>query len=403
MNILFICNEYPPGKSGGIGSITRTLSKELVQGGHNVLVAGLYKPGYGGKDYEQTEGVRIWRRRMSVDFGLIKNNYSRLDSAIIKVLKMLGIYQADVQNSFNRFIHFISELIEREKIDIIEWPDFNEYFSDLAPEFKLPRFRVPVVVKFHGTASYIAYQMKEQIDENTYGHEKKHIENATALVSVSRNTGENYSKFYNIAKEVSVLYNSIDLPALMYLNADKPSTIVYTGTLTKLKGIESLLKAWNLVFRDRPDSVLKIFGKGNHLPLLRFLDKDAVSSVHFEGFVTRDELYRQMAGAAAAIFPSFTECFAIAPLEAMAVGCPVIYTKRVSGPELIQSQVNGLLIDPDNIPEIADSILTLLNDKSLREKFSARGRQTIEEKFDIKISAIDHIKFYEKVLSHANK
>ena len=40
MNILFICNEYPPGKSGGIGSSTRTLARGLQAAGHAVFVAG---------------------------------------------------------------------------------------------------------------------------------------------------------------------------------------------------------------------------------------------------------------------------------------------------------------------------------------------------------------------------
>jgi glycogen synthase len=63
MTILFICNEYPPGKSGGIGSMTRVLARAMVKAGHQVLVAGLYAHGYGQKDYEEDQGVKVWRRR----------------------------------------------------------------------------------------------------------------------------------------------------------------------------------------------------------------------------------------------------------------------------------------------------------------------------------------------------
>ena len=74
MTILYICNEYPPGKMGGIGSITQTLARAMVNAGHTVLVAGLYLPGYGEADHETDHGVKVWRKRLKVDIGLIKNN-----------------------------------------------------------------------------------------------------------------------------------------------------------------------------------------------------------------------------------------------------------------------------------------------------------------------------------------
>lgn len=399
MNILFICNEYPPGKSGGIGSSTRTLARGLQAAGHAVFVAGLYAPGYGQKDYEEDLGVRVWRKRFGIDFGWLKNDYSLMDTLLLKVFKMTGILQRDAAKSALAFHSFLSELIEKFNIDIVEWPDFNEYFSYLPPSFSWPVLRVPLVVKFHGTKSYIEHNMKEKVDPGTYQMEKKHLERADALVSVSRNTADNYTSFYGIDKDIKVLYNSIELSPVTYSAGDPSQTIIFTGTLTPLKGINSLLEAWNLVHAERPGARLRVFGKGNPEVFSPRLSKSAQGSVQFEGFVTRGELYQAMSTAAAAIFPSYTECFAVAPLEAMAVGCPVIYTERVSGPELIQTGVNGILIDPDNYRQIADAILGLLESKELREKFSKNGRQTIEQRFDIRISIKDHIEFYEGLIT----
>jgi glycogen synthase len=47
MNILFICDEYPPGRHGGIGTVVQLTARALVSQGHNVVVAGFYDWAYG--------------------------------------------------------------------------------------------------------------------------------------------------------------------------------------------------------------------------------------------------------------------------------------------------------------------------------------------------------------------
>jgi len=397
MNILFICNEYPPGKSGGIGSITRNLGRALTDLGHNVFVTGLYMPGYGQQDYEEDRKVKIWRRRFATDNRLLKNDYSLRDAIILKILKNTGLLYFDTYHSVQSLNKFILNLIIDHQIDIVEWPDFNEYFKYLRKPFQWPALPVPLIVKFHGTESYINKQMNEPVDRETYNREKEHIDRADALVSVSKHTADSYTSFYNIDRKITILYNSIDIPEFNSSQQESNNTIVYSGTLTKLKGIHSLLKSWNIVHERHPDAALRIFGKGNREPFQKALNQNAKNSVHFEGFVSRNELDEAMSKAAAAIFPSYTECFAIAPLEAMAVGCPVIYTERASGRELIENGINGLLVNPDDPVQMADKINQMLESKDLQEKFSHKARETLEKKFDIRQSAKDHIAFYHEV------
>lgn len=401
MRILFICNEYPPGKSGGIGSITRNLARQLSAMGHQVFVAGLYLPGYGGKDYEEDQGIRIWRKRFGIDKGLIRNDYSLSDNILLKLFRTTGITQWDTRKTVLSFFDFLQQLIREHDIQVVEWPDFNEYFTNLPAQFQWPpvKLAVPLIVKFHGTASYINHQLGDPIDSKVYDFERQHLLQADTLVSVSRNTADNYQSFYKIDRPVQVLYNSIDLPDYLYDAAGATPTIVFTGTLTRLKGIYSLLRAWNIVHEKLPNATLRIFGKGKAAPLLKELTPSAAATVHFEGFVSRDTLYAAMSKASGAIFPSFTECFALAPLEAMAVGCPVIYTSRVSGPELITSGTDGSLIDPDDYQQMADAMLTLLQDAETRRSYSSNGRRRIEDHFTITQSAKDHINLYNQVIS----
>jgi len=96
MNVLFICEEYPPGKNGGIGTMVRMLGREMVKQGHNVYVAGLYPHGYGEADYEEDEGVKVWRLRYYTDAGIIGNRFSTRGKNMLRVLKYSLLLQATV-------------------------------------------------------------------------------------------------------------------------------------------------------------------------------------------------------------------------------------------------------------------------------------------------------------------
>jgi glycosyltransferase involved in cell wall biosynthesis len=99
-----------------------------------------------------------------------------------------------------------------------------------------------------------------------------------------------------------------------------------------------------------------------------------------------------------AVFPSYAEAFAIAPLEAMATGCPTIYSERGSGRELIEHNENGLLVDPDNTSELAASISRLILDDKLAEQLGSAGRSLIENRFSDQVLLLENIDFYKRCL-----
>src|SRR5690606_18786786 len=99
MNILFICDEYPPGRHGGIGTAVQLLARELVKQGHYVVVAGFYDWGYGGEDEFSDEGVVVYRFRRSLASSWLKKQDSFFVRVVFALLKRTGALSRDVQRS----------------------------------------------------------------------------------------------------------------------------------------------------------------------------------------------------------------------------------------------------------------------------------------------------------------
>lgn len=122
--------------------------------------------------------------------------------------------------------------------------------------------------------------------------------------------------------------------------------------------------------------------------------------LNFHGHVTREKIFHALQTARLAVFPSYAEAFALAPMEAMACGCATVYTRRASGPELIEHNKTGLLVDPDQPGEIADAIIHLLTDDDLTRRLGDAGRKRIQEKFSIQAMVAENETFYRNCVSN---
>jgi glycosyltransferase involved in cell wall biosynthesis len=397
MNILYLCEEYPPGKNGGIGSMVKLLANEMVKQGHTVYVAGLYPQGYGQADYEEDNGVKVWRLRYKTDIGVLKNNFSLTDTMVSRLLHYSSLLHWDTKKATRRLFSFIAMLVKQHQVDIIETPDWNTFLHNSFTPIHIPDFGVPLVVKFHGGHSYLRSEMNQPVSKLIFKAEQALLNKAAALTAVSSYTADKTTALFGLGKPVTVLYNGITIPPSVKI-AVQENTIIYAGALSKNKGVHALLQAWNIVHHQCPDAKLHIYGKGLLHQLKKIPGIAAAASIVFHGHVAREVLLAALARATAAVFPSYSECFSIAPLEAMAAGCAVIFTEKSSGPELVTHGQNGLLVNPDDITTIADAILLLLGDKELRNKLATAGHQTVTAHFNITLSAQQHIQFYKKVI-----
>ncbi len=403
MNILYLCDEYPPGRHGGIGTVVQLLAREMVRRGHHVIVAGYYDLGYGGQDRFIDQGVVVYRFRSFLDGPWWRNRESLVVRAGHRLAKMAGLRQWEIARGLSRYHSSLESLIQKYKIEIAERPDYNDYLQYCTRPTVLAPLSVPTVVKLHGTITYFLKEADQPAPQAVWDSERQMLEQADAVVSVSDYTAERTSAYFGYGKPITTLYNGIRTRIDTNGAVKDPNLVVFTGSLQEKKGIYQLAKAWNLVHVRLPQAQLKVFGRGMLDRVKRLLDPRAAGSVQFMGHVARTELFGHLAKASAAVFPSYAECFAMGPMEAMACGTTVIYTRRSSGPELITHGVDGLLVDPDDVEGLARQIEYVLREREKSDELARRGKERVTNNFDITVVARRHESFYLQLLAGSHK
>ncbi|HCI82853.1 MAG TPA: glycosyltransferase family 1 protein [Ktedonobacter sp.] len=157
--------------------------------------------------------------------------------------------------------------------------------------------------------------------------------------------------------------------------------VLGVGTLEPRKNHIGLIKAFYKAQQqnDGPKMLAIAGGQGWLYEETRQLvaDLKLEKKVLFLGRVTDLELVTLYSMADIFAFPSFFEGFGIPPLEAMACGCPVITSNVSALPEVAGDA--ALLIDPHDNDALADAILTLLHDESLRDGLRQKGYQRVQQ------------------------
>jgi glycogen synthase len=356
--------------------MTQMLGRSLCRRGHGVRVIGIYPPGYPAPNFEIDEGVRIWRVRDSATHGSwISSRY--------------------------RLYRRVAKWARERAIDIVEVPDYQ---GGAAGWKRLP---VPVIGRLHGSLTYFARELGRPVDKLSFWLERAGILRFDYTCSVCNYTSLKTQQAFNLNRVTdAILYNSVEILAHSPEIPRSTNRVIYSGTLTEKKGILSLIEAWPAVVKSHPAAELHIFGKDgrtrNGQSMQEFLmDRlnGTCRTVRFHGHVPREQLFESFKTASVAVFPSHAEAFAIAPLEAMACGCPTIYSRRGSGSELMEEGHEGLLIDPDKPQEITEAILHMLSDPAFAKQLGDCGRARIRNKFSTNLLVDQNLTFYEQCLA----
>jgi glycosyltransferase involved in cell wall biosynthesis len=180
--------------------------------------------------------------------------------------------------------------------------------------------------------------------------------------------------------------------------AEEEGKIASVGRIEHEKGFDVLIKAVNLVLKERECS-LYIIGFGSKEQELKELASKLgiESQVKFLGRLPPPEVVKHLQTCSFFALPSRYESFGMVYTEAMACGKPVIGTKTVGPDEVIEDEY-GFLVPVDDVNALAEKMLALLEDKELRKKMGRAGRRVAEEKYSWDVIGKRIIKVYEEVL-----
>ncbi|MBG0855161.1 glycosyltransferase [Streptomyces spinoverrucosus] len=157
--------------------------------------------------------------------------------------------------------------------------------------------------------------------------------------------------------------------------------VVCVGRLCRQKGQDVLLAAWPSVARRVPGARLVLVGDGPDRERLR-----GPEPVLFAGAVADPVPWYQAADLV--VLPSRWEGMALAPLEAMACGRPVVTTDVDGAREsLPPALVPHCLVPPEDPPALADAVTALLLDPLLRESLGHQGRRHVLATHDVRHAA----------------
>ena len=213
------------------------------------------------------------------------------------------------------------------------------------------------------------------------------------------------------ADRIEVIYNGIEAEPFMQPSPRdfrtewrvKPEELVlgFVGQLDERKGIRVLLAAFQRIKREWPQTRLVFVGQGP----LRELIVDESEKQHWGEAVLIPGFLDDIAGVMQALdillLPSYWEGFGIVLIEAMAAGKPAISTDTSSMPEIIVDGQTGFVVPPGDVEALADRVIQLLHNATLREKFGRAARQRVLEKFTQQRMIAELENFFQRALLHS--
>lgn len=182
--------------------------------------------------------------------------------------------------------------------------------------------------------------------------------------------------------KIFVIPDGIEFGLIQNIQPDsnRKLDIFCIGDLHPGKGVDLLIKAVPIIVNPIPYFHLAIAGEGRQENELRNLVKKLrlEEYVKFLGFISEEEKFQCYKACKFTVVPSRWDFSPITIYEAMACGKPVIASTQTNS-EILKDGETGLLFESENVEDLANNILTLLQDDALRERMGKIALERAKE------------------------
>jgi L-malate glycosyltransferase len=379
MHIGFITPEYPHDtlpSSGGLGTSIKNLAEALILEGMQVSVFVV------GTEFQQS---------------FVENS---IRFYFIKKFKVPGFTWFFTRKYYQQEI---SKIVKDRKIDLLEAPDWTGITAFM-------KFNVPLVLRLHGSDAYFCHLEGRKQKIKNYWFEKNSLKNADGIIAVSNYTGNLTKRIFNLNKDISTIYNGIDINFFQPLNKSPENyTILYFGTVIRKKGVLELARAFNWVKKKKPLAKLKLIGKDS-LDILtkestlklfyEIIESEYLEDITYSSHMPYSEIKKEVGKAGVVVLPSFAEAFPMTWLEAMAMEKAMVTSNIGWAQEIMIDSVTGFMVDPKDHNLFAERIVNLINDKVLGMKMGKQARERVASYFSSVQTTQESIKYYRNIIKN---
>ncbi len=387
MKILQVTPSYIPSyKHGGIPGAVHELCTSLVARGQEVLVI--------------TTNV---------------NAGECLNVETNKIVNVDGVNVIYCPVNFPKYYFYSKDLknMVKENIlnfDIVHIQSIYSYPTAVTAHY-CRKYKKPYLINPMGSLDPSMIRLRSYFRKNFYIKliERHNIEKAKAIQVA---TDYEKDRFISLGMDTPVVVIPVSLCPAKYEN---PGTslkekypelkgkriVLFLGRIHVKKGLDLLAEAFKEVCKDTEDVFLVIAGPDDgYEEKIRDIFKKLgiMGRVVFTGLLAGNDKLAAFYDSELFVLSSYGENFAIAALEAMACGLPVVVTNKVGLYPDITEYNAGLVTDCEP-GQIAKGIIDLLKDESLRKSMGANGRRLVKDRCSAERIADKRIGIYEDILS----
>lgn len=291
-----------------------------------------------------------------------------------------------VDGSLLRKLHvFASALVRFRRVLAVDGPlVVHIHFSSrgsTARKLMLVRMaqhaRRPVILHAHGSVFDSFFDNLPDFAKRAI---RRTFSRADRFVVLSTQWKQYYVARFGLPEDrVVVLCNPAALPAAIPDRAGRERVqLLFLGRIGRRKGAFDLLHA----FTSLPDAVRSrarlVFAGDGEVDALRSQAAPLGEHVRVHSWIDADQRDALLAESDAFVLPSYNEGVPMALLEAMASGLPVVTTPVGGIPDAVADGVDGIMVRPGNIEQLAEALRRVIESESLRMSLGRNARARAE-------------------------
>ena len=188
------------------------------------------------------------------------------------------------------------------------------------------------------------------------------------------------------------------VPVALFKPLKEKKEILFAGFPFKRKGVDVLIKAFKKISSRHSDWKLVILGWYPD-PKELYSAIDGHKQIEHLKPVTYDKMPEYIGSCGILVLPSRSEAMGRVLVEAMAAGKPRVGSNVDGIPTVINHGVDGLLVQPENVDALADSIEQLIDNADLRKSMGKAAAGRAKREFTVSVYADNCEKFYTSVIN----